>query len=87
MAPNLTQQDRKEYISAEIDKIVDMLDGAEDCKYIYQALIHLSMLYHSLGNSWPNQADQIHNWINALQELDPFRAGRWKDLAGKLSKT
>ncbi|KAF7197029.1 Geranylgeranyl transferase type-2 subunit alpha [Pseudocercospora fuligena] len=45
-APRILEQvtngDRLQYLEQEIDSIKEMLDGAEDCKYIYQALLDYS---------------------------------------------
>lgn len=84
MAPKLTTEDRSEYVLQETERIREMLDGAEDCKWIYQSLIHLSMLYRDLTQKWPEQSSQIAQWVEELMKLDPLRAGRWNDLKTKL---
>ncbi|KAL9132091.1 MAG: hypothetical protein Q9217_000127 [Psora testacea] len=84
ITPHLSTGDRIRYVSAEIDKVRDMLEGAEDCKYIYQALIDLGTLYKDLSGAWPAQADQLREWLAVLRKLDPLREGRWKDLSAKL---
>ena len=84
MAPGLSPEERLEYLSTEMDKIIEMLDGAEDCKWIYQSLIHLSMLYKASKGSLPSQAGQLLEWVGTLKELDPLRAGRWNDISTQL---
>ena len=84
IVPNLSKDERVEYVINEIDKVIDMLDGAEDCKWIYQALIDLSLLFQRLGGRWPEQATDIEKWLGELEKLDPLRAGRWKDLRNEL---
>lgn len=69
-----------EYVSQEYKKILEMLDGAEDCKWIYESLIQISILYNSLSNKWLAPEDQIHSWIRELKRLDPLRKGRWHDI-------
>ncbi|KAL9104775.1 MAG: hypothetical protein Q9163_000325 [Psora crenata] len=86
MAPDLSQDECIEYVIAETDKIMDMVDGAEDCKYIYQALINMCIQYKNLCSKWPPQVDHLPEWLSALEHLDPLRAGRWKDLREKLPK-
>ena len=80
MVPALTATERSAYIREEILKVREMLDGAEDCKWIYQSLIHLSHLYREHGNDCFEEADHVEQYVNELVKLDPLRAGRWKDL-------
>ena len=84
MAPVLTTTEKLSYVTKEIDNLLDMLDGAEDCKWIYQALIHLAVLYRDLGNNWPVQVENLEKWVQELQTLDPLRAKRWHDLKASL---
>ncbi|KAI9781460.1 MAG: Rab geranylgeranyltransferase [Candelina submexicana] len=81
------------YISAELDNIREMLDGAEDCKYIYQALLEYTMLYRSIVSATPpdgrsrtrvDKPEELESWLRELQELDPLRRGRWDDLGRAL---
>ncbi|KAL9534889.1 Geranylgeranyl transferase type-2 subunit alpha [Sphaerulina musiva] len=52
-APMILQRlhtfDRIQYLAREISNIRDMLDGAEDCKYIYQALLEYSRRFLELA--------------------------------------
>lgn len=79
MAPALTTEERSKYLLQEIERILEMLDGAEDCKYIYQSLIYLSMLYKDLNGFWPEKSSDVGKWIKELGKVDPLRAGRWAD--------
>lgn len=85
IAPHLTLDQRLEYISREFNKVLEMLDGAEDCKWIYQSLIQVSMLHNTLSNDWPAPWDQIQSWIRELKRLDPLRMGRWHDIEETLN--
>ena len=80
MAPGLTQTERLAYISKEIMKIREMLDGAEDCKWIYQALVQLNLLYHEVSDDWYEEASRVGEYIDAITKLDPQRSRRWNDL-------
>ena len=80
MTPNLSQYDRLAYIRSETDKLLEMLEDDRDCKWIYQALIQLAMLYKSTSGSWPVLPERIGTWVTSLQALDPLRHGRWADL-------
>ncbi|KAJ5545027.1 hypothetical protein N7535_006585 [Penicillium sp. DV-2018c] len=80
MAPNLSSFDRLEYIRNEIEEIKDMMEGAEDCKYIYQALIECTLLASKVEGSLSSEdRDQILSWLSELKKLDPLRQGRWLD--------
>ena len=84
IAPNLTLLERKEYIERQIEDLREMLDGAESCKWIYQRLIELCLVYRSSIGSWPIVKDLVRTWISELIKLDPMRKGRWLDLSPKL---
>ena len=80
MVPGLTGVERTTYVRKEITKIREMLDGAEDCKWIYQSLVHLNVLHHKICSDWLEEASQVGKYIDQLIKLDPLRAGRWNDL-------
>ncbi|KAJ5273394.1 hypothetical protein N7478_008519 [Penicillium angulare] len=80
MAPNLTTSERLQYLRQEIENIQEILDGAEDCKYIYQALIETTVLVSKVtGSLLPEDRDQILSWLSELKQLDPLRQQRWVD--------
>jgi geranylgeranyl transferase type-2 subunit alpha len=76
-----TNADRLAYLEQEIDNVREMLDGAEDCKYIYQALLEYSRRYLDIeaGNKKVTTME-MRGWLEELCKLDPLREGRWKDL-------
>ena len=80
IVPNLSQHDRLTYMRSETDKLLEMLEDDRDCKWIYQALIQLALLYKSSSGSWPVLPESIGAWVASLQALDPLRHGRWADL-------
>ncbi|KAJ5179799.1 hypothetical protein N7492_003009 [Penicillium capsulatum] len=80
MAPNLNTSERLQYLEKEIEAITEMLDGAEDCKYIYQALIECSLLASKVsGTLSSNDRERILGWLSQLKQLDPLRQNRWLD--------
>lgn len=80
MAPRLSASDRLQYLRNEIEAIQEMLDGAEDCKYIYQALIECTLLASKVSGSLSDKdRDQILSWLSELKQLDPLRRERWLD--------
>lgn len=81
MTPHLSSSERSEYIRSEIEEIQEMLDGAEDCKYIYQALIEYTLLASKVeGSLSTGDREQILSWLSELKKLDPLRRERWIDL-------
>lgn len=85
MAPNLTNSERLEYIRQEIDEVQEMLDGAEDCKYIYQALIDCTLLASKVQGTMPSgDKENILSWLSELKKMDPLRRGRWLDFEKSL---
>ena len=84
MVPGLTRAERTAYVGKEIKKIREMLDGAEDCKWIYQSLVHLNILHRSICEDWFEEASRVDEYIDQLTKLDPLRSGRWNDLKGSI---
>ena len=84
MAPDLSHHEREAYVKAEIEKVHEMLEGAEDCKWIYQSLIQLNMLHKNLSGDTCHAIGQIIQWVEMLNKIDALRSGRWNDLLQKL---
>ena len=84
MAPNLSPNDRLAYIKSETDKLVEMLEDDNNCRWIYQALIQLAMLHKITSGSWPVPPESLHTWVVSLKTLDPLRHGRWVDLEQRI---
>jgi geranylgeranyl transferase type-2 subunit alpha len=71
-----------------------MLDGAEDCKYIYQALLEngrlLGLKKEEKGEGEDDEEgkkrrrEEMKSWLEELRKLDQLRKGRWEDLGRKL---
>ena len=66
-----------------------MSDGAEDCKYIYQALIDCTLLAAKIQGVQPSgdQKKHILSWLSELKKLDPLRHGRWLDFEKSLESS
>lgn len=74
-----------EYFEEELESIKDMLEGAEDCKWIYQALLDTaSALVTAKQKDDSGLAREMTEWLSELRKLDPLRSGRWDDLSKKL---
>ncbi len=84
MVPQLIQEERSMYLSQEIQRVQEMLDGAEDCKWVYQSLIDLSILSRKTSQHADAPIEAIILWVDKLLNLDPLRRGRWEDLRESL---
>ncbi|KAL9600968.1 MAG: hypothetical protein Q9179_003021 [Wetmoreana sp. 5 TL-2023] len=84
IVPNLAIDDKLTYIKAQIEDLLDMLEGAETCKWIYQRLLDLSLMSSSLNDRWPVEFSVVQKWVDSLLELDPLRKGRWNDVRQSL---
>lgn len=86
ITPELSVEERLGYLSKEIEGLTDMLDGAEDCKWIYQRLIELCIMYREQAGVWVDGVGEakVLEWVEELKKLDPLRLGRWKDLGKTL---
>lgn len=71
---------------AEIGRLQELLEDADDCKWIYQRLVELSVEVRVLAGAWPpDVADAgTREWLDKLEALDPLRAGRWRDLRRRI---
>ena len=85
MAPNLTNKQREEYLAQERVFIEEILEDTDDCKWIFQALIELSLLEAELkGSISAEPKEKVREHIQKLIELDPLRKGRWVDLENRV---
>lgn len=85
MAPHLSQAERIVYLCDQIQAIEEMLDGAEDCKYVYQGLIDCTVLLSKARGSMPaDDHKRVMSWVSELKRLDPLRSGRWCDFERNL---
>ncbi len=80
------QDDRIEYVDRQLLFLNDLLDGAEDIKWIYIALIDCTTaLWQMKGHQAPSEArSSLKMWLDELRKLDPLRSGRWNTLGGVL---
>jgi len=83
--PNFTISDRIEYVKRQLANVKDMLDGAEDCKWIYNALVEYTVALWRMQNRVPdNEKQDVTLWLAKLKQLDPFRVGKWNDIENSL---
>jgi geranylgeranyl transferase type-2 subunit alpha len=82
ITPNFTHLNRIDYVTRQLAILTDMLDGAEDCKWIYSALIEYSLLLCQMEERppRPDEKQDCMTWLTELRKLDPLRRGRWDEL-------
>jgi geranylgeranyl transferase type-2 subunit alpha len=86
MAPNLSEVDRLTYIAGEREFIMDLLEDAKDCKWVYQALIECALVAGKVEGSLSVEAkEDVRTWLVELRKLDSLRKGRWDDLEKSLA--
>ncbi|KAK5175183.1 Rab geranylgeranyltransferase [Saxophila tyrrhenica] len=73
---------RRRYLEQELESVREMVEGAEDCKYVYQALLEYARRLREVGGTVGRE--EMRGWLRELRGLDPLREGRWMDLEGKL---
>lgn len=88
ITPKFTFTDRSDYVARQLAILTDMLDGAEDCKWIYSALIEYTLALSRIEQRSPrsDELGDCERWLKELRSLDPLRSGRWDDLEKTLRK-
>jgi geranylgeranyl transferase type-2 subunit alpha len=79
--PNFTPEQRLEYATSQIDDLKEMLDDAEDCKWMYNGLFEYTLAICDLFKREPcaEEKQDLKSWLGELKKLDPLRKGRWDD--------
>lgn len=87
ITPNFTDDDRIEYVIKQLVNLRDMLDGAEDCKWIYSALLEYTLALSRMQSLPPQmkELEECRSWLEELRKLDPLRSGRWDDMEKSLT--
>ena len=86
ITPNFTPEERAEYVTRQLVNLGDILDGAEDCKWVYSALCEYTLALCELEQRQPraDERDDCMSWVAELRKLDPLREGKWNDLEDSL---
>ncbi|KAL5345119.1 Rab geranylgeranyltransferase [Pseudogymnoascus australis] len=79
--PNFTTEQRIDYANSQIDDLKEMLDGAEDCKWIYNGLYEYTLAICRTCERQPtaDELQDLKSWLGELKKLDPVRMGRWEE--------
>jgi len=82
ITPNFTEEERIEYVTRQLVNLKDMMDGAEDCKWIYIALLEYTLALCRMEGREPrdDEKEDCASWLVEVRKLDPLRSGRWDDL-------
>jgi geranylgeranyl transferase type-2 subunit alpha len=82
ITPNFTKDDRIEYVTRQLVNLKDMLVGAEDCKWIYNALLEYTLALCEMEERQPrgDEKQDCASWLMEVRKLDTLRRGRWDDL-------
>jgi geranylgeranyl transferase type-2 subunit alpha len=82
ITPNISACERIEYVKRQLTDLRELLDGAEDCKWIYNALLdYTAALWRMKGELPPPEVeDDLRSWLAELRKLDRLRCGRWDDM-------
>lgn len=85
IAPGLSHQQRISFMKDEQEFVEDLIEDADDCKWLYQALLNCALIQVKLdGQLSPETKENAGKWLKRLKQLDPMRSGRWIDLEKKL---
>lgn len=80
IAPDLSQREKIAYVQDEKDFIQDLIEDAADSKWVYQALVECALIEGRLIGGLSTETKQnVRQWLEKLQHLDPLRSGRWQD--------
>ncbi|OBT75222.1 hypothetical protein VF21_06120 [Pseudogymnoascus sp. 05NY08] len=79
--PNFTSEQRIDFANSQIDDLKEMLDGAEDCKWIYNGLYEYTLAICRTCERQPtsDELKDLKLWLGELKKLDPVRMGRWEE--------
>ena len=82
IVPELTNEERIEYVKSQLSNLSEVAEEADDCKWVYEALMEYTLAYSKLESRAP-AADEMENcnlWLAKMRKLDPKRSGRWDDI-------
>jgi geranylgeranyl transferase type-2 subunit alpha len=87
ITPNFTQEERANYVTRQLSNLREILDGAEDCKWVYDALVEYTTALCEIEERQPRdeEREDCRSWLAELRKLDPLREGKWNDLDKSLS--
>lgn len=86
IVPSLTFEDRADFITKQLVELQDLLDGAEDCKWIYNALFDYTKALIALQErkASAEETNNLKVWLAELRKLDSLRTGKWDEMEKEL---
>ena len=94
--PDLTDQERIGGLEGEIEKVMGLMEEEEGCRWVYERGVEMVLEFVELkrgeegGKVVPEGVeggwDEVARWRDRLEELDPLRRGRWRDLGEKIRR-
>jgi geranylgeranyl transferase type-2 subunit alpha len=82
---DLSIREQLDILEQELDRIKEIEEDFDDCKWVYEALIMYTLVYSKLEGSDLSRKDGLSDWIQKLYNLDPMRKGRWNELKSATS--
>ncbi|MCJ1330808.1 Rab geranylgeranyltransferase [Thelotrema lepadinum] len=96
IVPDLTDQERIGGLEGEIEKVMGLMEEEEGCRWVYERGVEMVLEFVELkrgeegGKVVPEGVeggwDEVARWRDRLEELDPLRRGRWRDLGEKIRR-
>ncbi|KIW06500.1 uncharacterized protein PV09_02935 [Verruconis gallopava] len=71
----------------ELERIKEIEEDFDDCKWVYEALLIYTLAYSKLDGVEPVNRNQLQCWLAKLSKLDPMRRGRWEDLRSSIEES
>lgn len=82
IVPDLTNEERISYVKSQLSNLSEVAEEADDCKWVYEALLEYTLAYSRLEARKPSakEMENFGHWLAKIRELDPKRKGRWDDI-------
>lgn len=81
---DLSQEEQVEIYKQELERIKEIEEDFDDCKWVYEALIMYILVYSKLDGAEFVDRPKLQAWLQKLYDLDPMRKGRWDDLKASM---
>ncbi|KAI9681290.1 MAG: Rab geranylgeranyltransferase [Caeruleum heppii] len=98
-AVDLPPYTRLRRLTCDLLTLEKLLDGGEDCRLLYEALLRYSVAALRLRKMADDAGEEVdrwktgeghpvkmERWLRELRGLDPMRSGRWDDLEKELKE-